>query len=165
MACAFLSLGSNLGDRLGHLSEAVRQLRERGVTPRRASSVYETAPVGRTEQPAFLNAVIEVETDLEPLALLAQTQAVENALGRRRVLRWGPRTLDIDILLYDDCRIDLPELQVPHPRMHERRFVLLPLVELQPDVVIPGIGPARACLDALDPQTQPARCLGAFPWP
>lgn len=165
MANAYLSLGSNLGDRLGYLREAARLLAERGVRPVRASSVYETAPVGVTGQPPFLNAVIQVETDLTPPGLLEATQSVERALGRERSVRWGPRTLDIDILLYDGQHVDLPGLQIPHPRMHQRRFVLLPLLELQPDAVIPGAGPAAACLQQIDPQSQPASRVGPFPWP
>lgn len=165
MAHAYLSLGTNLGDRLGHLREAARLLHQRGVRLLRASSVYETAAVGMTDQPPFLNAVLEVETDLSPSELLEVAHSVERTLGRQRSVRWGPRTLDIDILLYDNRKIDLPDLQVPHPRMHQRRFVLLPLLELQPDAVIPGAGPAAECLRQIDPQSQPASRVGPFPWP
>ncbi len=160
---AYLGLGSNQGDRLLCLKEAARLLAERGVRPVRASSVYETDPVGFTEQPPFLNAVLEVETDLSPRELLEAVQAVEQALGRRRVLHWGPRTIDIDLLLLGDRQIDEPGLRVPHPHMHERRFVLLPLLELDPALLIPGAGPARECLAALKPSEQPARPAGPFP--
>ena len=145
------------------LCAAVRLLAERGVSLRRASSVYETAPVGFTAQPAFLNAVIEVETDLAPAELLSVTQDVERALGRQRTTRWGPRTLDLDILLYDGAVVAEGELRIPHPRMHERRFVLLPLTELEPDIAIPGVGPARECLAVLDGAEQQARVVGALP--
>ncbi|HHX38387.1 MAG TPA: 2-amino-4-hydroxy-6-hydroxymethyldihydropteridine diphosphokinase [Armatimonadetes bacterium] len=156
MARAYLGLGSNLGDRLAHLRSAIRILEERGIVTVRASHVYETAPVGPVRQQAFLNAVVEVETTLPPVGLLAFAAAVEKALGRERLQRWGPRTLDIDLLLYEDRRVDLPYLQIPHPRMHERRFVLLPLTELEPEIRIPGVGRARDCLAALDEAEQPA---------
>jgi 2-amino-4-hydroxy-6-hydroxymethyldihydropteridine diphosphokinase len=99
--------------------------------------VYETEPVG-PPQPAYLNAVVEVRTDLEPYELLKETQAVEDELGRVRAERWGPRTIDVDVLTFDERVIDEPELVVPHPRMHERGFVLVPLGELEPDPMLPG---------------------------
>ena len=160
MARAYLSLGSNTGDRLAHLRSAVRHLERHGIQIARASSVYETAPVGPVKQAPFLNAVVEVSTTLPPVGLLAFILAVETALGRERLIRWGPRTVDMDLLLYEERRVDLPYLQIPHPRMHERRFVLVPLLEVEPDITIPGIGRARACLDALDPESQPAREVG-----
>ncbi len=134
---AYLALGSNLGDRLEHLRSAVRLLSDAdGIEVVRSSRVYETEPVG-PPQPAYLNAVVEVGTDLEPGELLAATRAVEEALGRVRGERWGPRTIDVDILTFDDATIDEPELVVPHPRMHERGFVLVPLGELDPDPMLP----------------------------
>ena len=135
---AYLALGSNLGDRLELLRAAVRQLSEvDGVEVVRSSRVYETEPVG-PPQPAYLNAVVEVHTDLEPAELLAATRAVEDALGRVRGERWGPRNIDIDILTFDEATIDQPGLVVPHPRMHERGFVLVPLGELEADPMLPG---------------------------
>lgn len=138
-ATAYLGLGANLGDRLTNLQEAVRKLAaQRGVTVLRSSRVYETDPVGGPPQPSFLNAVVEISTELDPRELLAICAGIEQALGRERSERWGPRTIDIDILLYDDLTVDDHDLVVPHPRMHERGFVLAPLAELVPDPPLPG---------------------------
>lgn len=129
---AFLALGSNLGDRDGSLRAAVAGLIEDGIRVVRSSSVYETLPVG-PPQPSYLNAVIEVETDLDARALLDRCLAVEARLGRERgadAARWGPRTIDIDLLTFGDEVIDRPGLVVPHPRMHERAFVMVPLADL-----------------------------------
>jgi 2-amino-4-hydroxy-6-hydroxymethyldihydropteridine diphosphokinase len=137
-ASTYLALGSNLGDRLATLQRAVDLLAGRpGIEVRRSSRVYETEPVG-PPQPAYLNAVIEVRTDLAPRDLLAACLAVETELGRVRAERWGPRTLDVDVLTYEDRFVDEPDLVIPHPRMHERAFVLVPLLELEPDPVLPG---------------------------
>ena len=137
-ATAFLGLGTNLGDRLANLQRAVDVLSATpGVRIVRSSRIYETAPVGPA-QPDFLNAVIEVDTDLEPHDLLAAAAAVERDLERVRDVRWGPRTIDVDILSFDDRVIDTPDLTVPHPRMHERGFVVAPLLELEPDPPLPG---------------------------
>ena len=128
---AYLGLGSNLGDRLATLQRAVDLLAaDPGITVRRTSRVWETDPVGGPEQPDFLNIVAEIDTDLEPLDLLTAVNRVESELGRVRDVRWGPRTVDIDILLIDDLTIADDRLTVPHPRMHERAFVLMPLLEL-----------------------------------
>ena len=135
---AYLGLGSNLGDRLASLQRAVDMLgEETGIELTRSSRVWETDPVGGPEQPDFLNVVVRAEVGLTPLDLLAACQRVEAALGRVRDVRWGPRTIDIDVLLIDARAIDEPELVVPHPRMHERAFVLMPLLELDPDPVLP----------------------------
>jgi 2-amino-4-hydroxy-6-hydroxymethyldihydropteridine diphosphokinase len=135
---AYVSLGANLGDRLEHLREAVRLLAAtEGIDVVRSSRVFETEPVG-PPQPAYLNAVIEVRTTLDPRALLEAAQAVETALGRVRAERWGPRTLDVDILTFGDRTVDEPDLEIPHPRMHERGFVLVPLGELDDDPMLPG---------------------------
>jgi 2-amino-4-hydroxy-6-hydroxymethyldihydropteridine diphosphokinase len=135
---AYLALGANLGDRLEQLREAVRLLAETdGVEVARSSRVFETEPVG-PPQPAYLNAVVEVRTTLDPRGLLEVAQAVENALGRIRAERWGPRTIDVDILTFDDRTVDEPDLEIPHPRMHERGFVLVPLGELDDDPMLPG---------------------------
>ena len=138
MTRAYLGLGANLGDRLGTLRRAVELLGATdGISVMQSSNVYETAPVG-PPQPDFLNAVVRVETDLEPHALLEACQSIERALGRERHERWGPRTIDIDVLAYDHLEIDEPDLEVPHPRMHERAFVLVPLGELDADPPLPG---------------------------
>jgi 2-amino-4-hydroxy-6-hydroxymethyldihydropteridine diphosphokinase len=135
---AYLGLGSNLGDRLEHLREAVRLLgAEPTVEVVRSSRVYETEPVG-PPQPAYLNAVIEVRTDGIARDLLEACRRVEDALGRVRAERWGPRTIDVDILIFDEETIDEPDLTVPHPRMNERGFVLVPLGELEADPMLPG---------------------------
>lgn len=135
---AYLSLGSNLGNRDRNLAEAVRRL---GTTPgvevRRVSSVYETAPVGGPPQGDFLNLVVELATTLSPRELLAACQAIEADLGRERTVRWGPRTIDLDVLIYEGVTSADPELTLPHPRMLERQFVLRPLAEIAPDLVLP----------------------------
>jgi 2-amino-4-hydroxy-6-hydroxymethyldihydropteridine diphosphokinase len=137
-ARAYLALGSNLGNRLGHLRAAVRLLEETdGIDVVRSSRIYETDPVG-PPQPAYLNAVIEVETSRSPRELLEACRDVEDALGRVRTERWGPRTIDVDVLTFDEQTVDEPDLQVPHPRMHERWFVLVPLGELDDDPTLPG---------------------------
>lgn len=148
MTCAYLSLGANLGDRLEQLAAAVRMLDATpGIRLVAVSGVWETAPQGVVDQPDFLNAVARVETGLDPLALLAAAQRVEQALGRERTVRWGPRRIDVDILLYGDERVDLPGLTIPHPRLEERAFVLVPLLEL-----LPGREDLRAKLAALPDQ-------------
>jgi 2-amino-4-hydroxy-6-hydroxymethyldihydropteridine diphosphokinase len=150
---AFLGLGSNVGDRLANLSRAVGLLcAEDGVRVRRSSRVWETDPVGGPPQPDFLNAVVEVETVLSPRELLAVCHRVESALGRVRDVQWGPRTIDVDLLLFDDRVVADPDLVVPHPRMTERAFVVLPLLELDADLRLPSgmrlvdvrLGPAGA---------------------
>ena len=135
---AFVALGSNLGDRLATLQEAVDRLGGRpGIRVARTSRVYETDPVG-PPQPDYLNAVAMVETSLSARALLEACLDVERAMGRERGERWGPRTIDLDVLAYDHEQIDEPGLQIPHPRMHERAFVLVPLLELEADPPLPG---------------------------
>ncbi len=135
---AYLALGSNLGDRLETLRRAVALLdAAEGVEVVRSSRVFETDPVG-PPQPAYLNAVLEIRTELEPRALLDACRAAEAALGRVRGERWGPRTLDVDVLTFDARTVDEPDLTIPHPRMHERAFVLVPLRELDPDPMLPG---------------------------
>jgi 2-amino-4-hydroxy-6-hydroxymethyldihydropteridine diphosphokinase len=135
---AFIALGSNLGDRLANLQRAVELLESRGgIRLLRASRVYETDPVG-PPQPDYLNAVLEVETPLPPGRLLEEAQAVEGELGRVRGERWGPRVIDVDLLTYGDEHVDEPGLEIPHPRMHERAFVLVPLLELTADPRLPG---------------------------
>jgi 2-amino-4-hydroxy-6-hydroxymethyldihydropteridine diphosphokinase len=134
---AYLALGSNLGDRLARLQAAVDALAsEPGVTVCAVSRVYETAPVGGPEQGPYLNAVIAVDTSLAPRELLAAAQRAEDAAGRERGERWAARTLDVDVLLIGDVEIDEPELAVPHPRMWDRGFVLAPLADVAPELVV-----------------------------
>jgi 2-amino-4-hydroxy-6-hydroxymethyldihydropteridine diphosphokinase len=139
MARVFLALGANLGDRSGTLRQALVDLSDVGQIVR-VSSLYETEPVGYADQPRFLNAVAILETDLAPNELLEQTSAVEQAYGRRRTFANAPRTLDIDILLYDDQIIQSARLTIPHPRLQDRAFVLVPLAEIAPDVHHPLSG-------------------------
>lgn len=136
MTRAYVGLGSNLGDRLGQLQLAVDALAARDdVDVVAVSGVYETAPIGGPEQDDYLNAVVAVETGLSPRDLLGVAQGIEQQAGRVRTVRWGPRTLDVDVLLVGDARVDEPDLQVPHPRLHERAFVLVPLRDVAPDLV------------------------------
>jgi 2-amino-4-hydroxy-6-hydroxymethyldihydropteridine diphosphokinase len=135
---AFLGLGSNLGDRLTNLQGAVDLLQdEPGLRVTASSRVWETVPVGGPPQPDYLNAVVRVETDLSARDLLDAAHRVEARLGRVRKERWGARSIDVDLLLFDEERIDEADLVVPHPRMHQRAFVLLPLLELAPDPFLP----------------------------
>ncbi len=129
MTEVYIALGSNLGDRLGNLRAAVRYLEEQGVRVKARSAVWETAPVP-ADQPSYLNAVVAGETDLGPRELLRELKAIERALGRRPSRRWGPRPADLDILFHGDSEVDSPELTLPHPRVTERAFVLVPLSEV-----------------------------------
>ncbi|HEY3364196.1 MAG TPA: 2-amino-4-hydroxy-6-hydroxymethyldihydropteridine diphosphokinase [Symbiobacteriaceae bacterium] len=135
---AYLSLGSNLGDRLEYLAEAARLLEDDHVRVVRVSSVCETVPQGKTDQPMYLNVGAAVETDLAPHDLLRRLQQVERTLGRVRSERWGPRTVDIDLILYGPAVIRTDDLVVPHPRVAERAFVLIPLLEIDPTLMFPG---------------------------
>lgn len=139
MATVFLGLGTNLGDREANLRAALRMLRD-VVRIEAVSSVYESEPVGYRAQPDFWNLVVRAGTRLEPSALLEAVRGIERALGREPSFRNAPRVMDIDLLLYDDVELDLPELTLPHPRMLERAFVLKPLAEVAPDVVHPATG-------------------------
>ncbi|QUG39930.1 2-amino-4-hydroxy-6-hydroxymethyldihydropteridine diphosphokinase [Psychrobacillus sp. INOP01] len=135
---AFISLGSNIGNRLEYLQQAVRLLQQiEQVKVVNMSSVYETDPVGYEDQAAFLNMVVEIETILTPHELLKKCNEIEAELGRKRDIRWGPRTVDLDILLYNEENMKTQDLIIPHPRMMERGFVLIPLVELQASLVDP----------------------------
>jgi 2-amino-4-hydroxy-6-hydroxymethyldihydropteridine diphosphokinase len=148
----FLSLGSNVGDRRGYLEEALARLEAEAVHVVRTSSVYETAPWGPVPQGPFLNLVAEVRTTLEPRALLACAQRVEAVLGRARQVRWGPRTVDVDVLLYGDRVVCEPDLEIPHPRLRQRAFVLVPLFEVAPDLVLPDGTRLRDLLAAVADQ-------------
>ena len=145
MTRAYVALGANLGDREAAIRRAAELI---GAT--RLSALIETEPWGFADQPRFLNAVAELETELAPRALLDRLLAVERELGRTREgPRYGPRTIDLDLLLYGDEQLDEPGLTVPHPRLHERRFVLEPLAELAPDAFVPGQGQVQELLASL----------------
>lgn len=141
MEQVFVGFGSNQGDSVRICSQAVELLnRHRQITVCKISSFYRTEPVGMTEQDWFVNGVVRCETDLDPEVLLDVLQEIEKDFKRVRDQRWGPRTLDLDILFFGDRQLQLPGLTIPHPRLHERRFVLLPLVEIAPDWVHAGLG-------------------------
>jgi len=143
---AYVGIGANLGDR-----EAVIRRAAELIGASRLSTIRETEPWGYADQPHFLNAVAELETDLPPRALLDRLLEVERELGRTRSEpRFGPRTIDLDLLLYGRETVNEPGLRVPHPRLHERRFALEPLAELDPGLEVPGRGPVAALLAALD---------------
>ena len=138
---AFIGLGSNLGDREANLRQALEYLEQAPDTSVvRASSLYDTEPVGVEDQPHFLNAVAQLDTQLTPRQLLWNLMLVERRLGRVRSQRWGPRTLDLDMLLYEDSVVDEDDLKLPHPELAKRSFVLVPLVELEPLLVHPVTG-------------------------
>lgn len=143
---AYVGLGANLGDREATIRAATAALP--GVVA--VSSLRKTDPVGKTDQPRFLNGVAALETELSAGELLDVLLSVERELGRERRERWGPRTIDLDLLLYGDETVDGPGLTVPHPRLHERRFVLEPLAELDPELFIPGRGRVKDLLARLD---------------
>jgi len=142
---AYIGIGSNEGDREENCRKAVELLREAG-TVTAVSSFYETEPVGVRDQRDFINAVAAVETDRPLEELLRTCRSIEDRLGRKRGVRWGPRTADLDILLYGDAVLSLPDLEVPHPRMFERAFVLAPLAEIAPGVVHPRLKKTAAQL-------------------
>jgi 2-amino-4-hydroxy-6-hydroxymethyldihydropteridine diphosphokinase len=151
-AAVYIGLGSNLGDREGTIRSALALLESRGdVKIETVSSLRETDPVGYEDQPRFLNGAAAIRTELPPRELLERLQDVEGQLGRDRSgPRFGPRTIDLDLLLYGDLTVDEPDLVIPHPRLAERRFVLEPLAELDGDLTVPGQGSIRALLAGLE---------------
>ena len=151
---AWIGLGSNLGSPGARLKEALLQLEDAaGIELRKVSGLYRTAPWGKLDQDNFLNAVAVVETDLQPGELLDVLLQIERQMGRdRSASRWGPRCIDLDLLTYNDLVMKSPGLEIPHPRMHLRAFVLRPVLELDPGFIIAGKRSAKECLSALDDQ-------------
>lgn len=166
MSVVYLGLGSNLGSRCANLRAGVVALSS-AVTVLAESSIYETPPWGVTDQPAFLNMALRGETGLSPHDLLHTLKQIERQLGRVPSVRYGPRLIDIDILFYDDLVLTSPELTIPHPTLHERAFVLVPLAEIAPDFVHPVLNqPVRALLEKVDRsgirclESEAAGCVG-----
>lgn len=133
----YISLGTNVGNRENYLKEAIEELGHHpSIEVQIVSSIYETDPVGYLDQPNFLNLVVKIFTNLTPQELLEVTQTIENKLGRKREIRWGPRTMDLDILLYNQENVETDQLRIPHPRMFERSFVLIPLKEINSQIEV-----------------------------
>jgi 2-amino-4-hydroxy-6-hydroxymethyldihydropteridine diphosphokinase len=137
MSTAYIGIGSNLGKRRENCLRAIESIERKGILVTRKSSLYETEPWGVKDQPPFLNMSIEVETDLNPLELFSVLKDIERQQGREESVRWGPRVIDLDILLYDDIVMKEERLTIPHPLLHERGFVLIPLNEIAPNVMHP----------------------------
>ncbi len=137
MSKAYLGIGGNIGDRKANIQKALELLKQHDkINILKVSSIYETEPVGYAEQDWFYNIAAEIDTTLDPYELLEHCNKVEKELKRERLIRWGPRTIDIDILLYEDVKLDESKLTIPHPRMAERAFVMIPLSEIAPDIKI-----------------------------
>jgi 2-amino-4-hydroxy-6-hydroxymethyldihydropteridine diphosphokinase len=152
VARAYIGLGSNLGNRRSQIEGALKAMAARDMRLVAVSPLYETEPWGLVDQPRFLNGACAIETDLSPHALLDALQAIEHSMGRVRAVRYGPRPIDLDILIYDDLRIDTPRLTIPHPGMLKRATVLMPLADIAPDLVHPVTGrTVRAHLADLGP--------------
>ena len=140
MAIAYISIGSNLGDREENCKQALRLLHANGILIKKQSRMYETEPWGIKDQPKFINMAVEVETDKKPEELLRVLEEIEKEIGRTETVKWGPRVIDLDILFYDDLILKTPDLEIPHPLLHERGFVLKPLSEIAPDKKHPVTG-------------------------
>lgn len=159
---AYLGLGANIGDRESNLRTAIKMLIDCGCELFAVSSLYQTRPVGLIDQPDFLNAVVGVMTNLDPHALLATCKKIESKLGRKRTTHWGPRVIDIDILLYEGVVMDDAELVIPHPHMLDRAFVLVPLAEIAPDIEI-ALG-IKACNALLSVDSSEVELFRSSPW-
>jgi 2-amino-4-hydroxy-6-hydroxymethyldihydropteridine diphosphokinase len=140
MATVYIGIGSNLGDREKNCQHAIKLLQKKGITVTKRSSLYETEPWGLKDQPYFINMAIEIETALEPKELLRILKDIEREIGRKESSKWGPRIIDLDILLFDNIIVNEDNLKIPHPLMHERDFVLKPLCEIAPDKRHPVLG-------------------------
>ncbi len=149
MSIIHIGIGSNLGNRQENCLEAIRRLEQQGVTALKRSSIIETEPWGVTDQPHFINMAIEAETAICPEDLLLSLKNIEKAMGREKTAHWGPRVIDLDILFYDDKIIDSSDLTIPHPHLHERDFVLLPLMEIAPEKIHPVLMKSVSELKAL----------------
>jgi len=159
---AYIALGTNIEPREHYLESALKRLEDKAVMlVKKKSSVYETVPVGYKDQPDFLNMVIELETSLSSMELLHVLQNIELELGRERKVRFGPRTVDLDILIYNKERSKIEKLILPHPRMHKRAFVLIPLQEIAADLIVPGWNES---VDALLKQLQDSEVKGVKKW-
>ncbi|MEW6585311.1 MAG: 2-amino-4-hydroxy-6-hydroxymethyldihydropteridine diphosphokinase [Nitrospirota bacterium] len=151
MSTAYIGIGSNLGDRQKNCERAIELLLQQGISVNKRSSFYETEPWGMKDQPLFLNMAVEVETGCSPEELLAVVKGIESAMGRDETVRWGPRVIDLDILLIDQMVVSSRDLEVPHPHMHVRAFVLEPLEEIAPHVIHPLLKKSvRELRDELD---------------
>ncbi len=137
MVIVYIGIGSNMGNRQAHCRNAIEKLKDKGIVIKKVSSMYETKPWGLEEQPDFINMAVEAETGLSPDELLKVIKEVEEEMGREETVKWGPRTIDLDILFYDDLIISMEHLEIPHPLLHKRDFVLLPLSEIAPDKLHP----------------------------
>lgn len=153
---AYIGIGSNLGDKQKHIADAIDMLENtQGIILKVISPIYETKPVGYVEQPDFLNCVAKIRTKLLPDELLEVCMHIENELGRKRTIKWGPRTVDLDILFYGDLVLDSDRLTIPHPLLHERGFVLVPLLDVAPDMLHPKLNVSiRALCEKLNYDTE-----------
>lgn len=156
MVESFIGIGSNVGDRIQFVRDAVEQLNAaEGVEVTATSSLYETSPIGGPPQRSYVNAVVRIRTSHDHRDLLGITQGIEQKLGREESdIRWGPRVVDLDILTYDNTKIAEPDLEIPHPRMTQRRFVLIPLLEIDPDLVDPWGDPYARALDMAEGEVE-----------
>lgn len=140
MSIAYIGIGSNLGRKKENCLKAIQILKDKGLKVTKQSSMFDTKPWGIKNQPEFINMAVEIETELSPYKLLCLLKKIENEMGRENIIKWGPRIIDLDILLYDDLLMNTYELKIPHPLMHKREFVLQPLAEIAPEKVHPVLG-------------------------